>query len=547
MKMNTLIKKVQVLEHAFAANAGAYYNINLSKNIVPGTMYQVIDEKEYSINKQIGMPENASFSEVVKYWSAQVPEDEKPAYFETLNAENLLARFAKGETHVWVKYWTKTALFEPMLAEQHVVMYQDDETGDVLAISYVIDLTKDYKKNQYKEELEKSRKEMEQALESARKANKAKTSFLHNMSHDIRTPINGIIGMLSIIKKRENDPERIKDCLAKIEDSSKLLLSLVNDVLDIAKLESDATENNKSINLDQVCAEITDAVVFQAEQAGLHVTGEHDDYHDVYVWGNALYLKKILMNLFTNSIKYNKPNGSIQASMKTLEVVSSSITCEFKIKDTGIGMSEEFMQNELFTPFVQEDKSVRSSYMGTGLGMPIVKELVEKMGGTISVESKLGEGSCFTVVIPFKIDHNPKQKAKIEEAAVDFSGLHVLLVEDNELNMEIAEFMLKEEGIHIDKATNGKEAVDKFELSKPGTYDVIFMDIMMPVMDGLTATKSIRELDRPDAKNIPIIAMTANAFKEDVEKCIEVGMNAHVAKPLDVEIVKKALASVLKK
>ena len=399
--------------------------------------------------------------------------------------------------------------------------------------------------NRLNQRLEENKRELQIALEEAQSANKAKTSFLNNMSHDIRTPINGIIGMLAIIQKSEDNPKRMKDCLDKIDESSKLLLSLVNDVLDMAKLESDTIiVDSESVNLDQVCKEITETVAFQAEEAGLTVTGEHDDYSNIYVWSNPLHLKKILMNLFTNSMKYNKPSGSISMNMRTLEKSDEHITCEFEIQDTGVGMSEEFVKNKLFVPFVQEENAARSKYTGTGLGMPIVKQLVEKMGGTISVESKLGEGSRFKVVIPFKIDNSRKPEAAVidEDTNADISGLHVLLVEDNELNMEIAEFMLEDCGVSVDKASNGQEAVQKFESSKAGEYDAVLMDVMMPVMNGITATKAIRAMEHPDAKIIPIIAMTANAFREDVENCVNAGMNAHIAKPLDVNVITTIIA-----
>ena len=397
------------------------------------------------------------------------------------------------------------------------------------------------------QELEEKQQELHKAVVEAQSANKAKTSFLNNMSHDIRTPLNGIIGMLTILEKSGNDGERAKDCLNKIDESSKLLLSLVNDVLDMAKLESDTVVfTDESINLDQVCQEITESLSFQAEEEGIHVMGEHDDYSGVYVWSNAVHLKKILMNLFTNSMKYNKVNGSIYMSMRTIERSEDHMTCEFKIRDNGIGMSEEFIKNELFTPFVQADNSARSNYSGTGLGMPIVKQLVEKMGGTITVESKLGEGSCFTVVLPFIIDTNARPEEK-EDFNVDISGIRVLLVEDNELNVEIAEFMLTENGAKVETVNNGLEAVQHFEASEPGTYDVILMDVMMPVMDGLTATRTIRALERQDAKKIPIIAMTANAFREDAERCMEAGMNAHLAKPLDDEKIKQTISEELRR
>ena len=392
-------------------------------------------------------------------------------------------------------------------------------------------------------QLEKKQQELQEALIRAESANAAKTTFLNNMSHDIRTPINGIVGMLDILRKNENDPERREDCLNKIGISSKLLLSLVNDVLDMAKLETDAVIlNHESINLNEVCNEITTSVLFQAEEAGIHVTAEHDDYTEINVLSSALHLKKILMNLFTNGIKYNKPGGSIHMSMRTITQTEDTITCQFQISDTGVGMSEEFIKNKLFQPFVQADNSSRSSYMGTGLGMPIVKQLVEKMGGSITVESILGEGSCFTVVLPFELDHQNALENKDENAEASIAGMHLLIAEDNELNMEIVQFMLEDQGAQVETVSNGAEALQKFEASKPGTYDAILMDVMMPVMDGITATKKIRACKHPDATTIPIIAMTANAFKEDEEKCIAAGMNAHLVKPLEMEKVIEVIA-----
>ena len=390
--------------------------------------------------------------------------------------------------------------------------------------------------------LEEKQRELQTALVEAQSANRAKTTFLNNMSHDIRTPINGIIGMLAVLEKSGNDPERTRDCLNKINMSSRLLLSLLNDVLDMAKLESGtAVINDESVDLDQVCGEITNLVSFQAEAAGLQVTTEHDDYRGVYVLCSALYLKKVLMNLFTNSVKYNKPNGSIHTSMRTLARTEDSITIEFKIADTGVGMSEDFIKNKLFVPFVQADDSSRTSYMGTGLGMSIVKGIVEEMGGSITVESKVGEGSCFTVVLPFRLDRCRSAAGQEDGAAADIAGLRLLLVEDNELNAEIAQFMLTDSGAEVVTAGNGLEAVRAFEAAEPGTYDAILMDVMMPEMDGLTAARRIRALERPDAKTVPIIAMTANVFKEDAEKCLEAGMNAHLAKPLEMERVKKTI------
>lgn len=391
-------------------------------------------------------------------------------------------------------------------------------------------------------------KQLRRAIASKEKAAAAKSQFLANMSHDIRTPINGIMGMLEIIRKTKGNQDKEEECLNKIEVSSKLLLSLVNDVLDMAKLDTDAVVlSHEPFNLDRICNETVEAVSFQAEEAGLEVTGEHDDYTGINVLGSPLHLKKILINLFSNSVKYNKPNGKIHMSMKTLERTEDTITCEFKIRDTGVGMSQEFVEKKLFHPFVQADTSSRSNYTGTGLGMSIVKQLIDKMGGTISVESELGEGSCFTVVIPFEIDHEASLKQSEEAENADISGLNIMVAEDNELNMEIIEFLLTEQGAHVEKVQNGQEALDKFEGSEAGTYDVILMDLMMPLMDGISATKAIRASKHAEAETIPIIAMTANAFYEDERKCLDAGMNAHLAKPLDMKMVVSTIAECVGK
>lgn len=391
-------------------------------------------------------------------------------------------------------------------------------------------------------------KQLRKAIASKEKAAAAKSQFLANMSHDIRTPINGIMGMLEIIRKTKGNQDREEECLDKIEVSSKLLLSLVNDVLDMAKLDTDAVVlSHEPFNLDRICNETVEAVSFQAEEAGLEVTGEHDDYTGINILGSPLHLKKILINLFSNSVKYNKPNGKIHMSMKTLEQTEDTITCEFKIRDTGVGMSQEFIEKKLFQPFVQADTSSRSNYTGTGLGMSIVKQLIDKMGGTISVESELGEGSCFTVVIPFEIDHEASLKQSEEVENADISGLNIMVAEDNELNMEIIEFLLTEQGALVEKVQNGQEALDKFEGSEAGTYDVILMDLMMPVMDGISAAKAIRASKHAEAETIPIIAMTANAFYEDERKCLDAGMNAHLAKPLDMKMVVSTIAECVGK
>ena len=384
---------------------------------------------------------------------------------------------------------------------------------------------------------------LQQALANEAAANHTKTRFLANMSHDIRTPINGIMGMLTIIDTCRDNKAKMDDCLSKIDVSAKHLLSLVNDVLDMTKLERDNIEPEyKPFNLDKVCAETDEIVRFQAESAGLRVEEEHPDVRNVNLLGSELYLKKTLLNLFSNCIKYNKPGGSIYTRMRELERTDDTVTYEFFIRDTGIGMTQDFIDNHLFEAFTQGDNAARSQYGGTGLGMSIVAQIIKKMNGTIQVESTVGEGSSFTVVLPFAIDHDPPAAAQEQPRTGDLRGKRLLVVEDNELNMEIAEFMLQSAGAEVVPVYDGASAVKAYTEAAPGTYQAILMDLMMPVMDGYAATRAIRESGRPDAKTIPIIAMSANAYAEDVQKCLDTGMNAHVSKPLYKDVMLQTIA-----
>ena len=290
-------------------------------------------------------------------------------------------------------------------------------------------------------------------------------------------------------------------------------------------------------HLDEACAEAGEIVRFQAESMGLHVEEEHPDVHTVNLLGSELYLKKILLNLFSNCAKYNKPGGAIYTRLRELQRTDDTVTYEFFIRDTGIGMTQEFIDNHLFEAFVQGENAARSQYGGTGLGMSIVAQLIRKMKGTIKVESTVGEGSSFTVVLPFEIDHDPPAVETRSTQTGDLCGKRLLVVEDNELNMEIAEFMLKGAGAEVDPVFDGESAVKAYTDAAPGTYLAVLMDLMMPVMDGYAAARAIRESGRPDAKTIPIIAMSANAYAEDVQKCLDTGMNAHISKPLYKEVM----------
>ena len=403
-----------------------------------------------------------------------------------------------------------------------------------------------------KQEQEKDEKYKAELLRTAKKAeaaNEAKTEFLQRMSHDIRTPINGICGMINVADHYADNMEKQTECRAKIKKTSHLLLELINEVLDMSKLESDEVVLEEiPFNLNSISEEILGVIEHMATEQNIRIIWEEKEVTHWNLIGSPVHVKRILMNILSNAVKYNKENGYVYISCREIPSKQTAMTTlEFVCRDTGIGMTEAF-QKRIFEPFAQEHAGSRTKFAGTGLGMPITKKLVEKMGGTISFESKEGTGTTFVIRIPFQIDADMKDRNETEEKTeTSIQGLHVLLTEDNELNMEIAEFVLQNEGAVVTKAWNGQKAVDIFRKNRPGEFDAILMDIMMPVMNGYEAAKMIRSLDREDAKVIPIIAMTANAFTEDKMRAKEAGMDEHIAKPVDGKLLVKVINELVKR
>lgn len=377
------------------------------------------------------------------------------------------------------------------------------------------------------------------AKQDAEQANRAKTDFLLRMSHDIRTPLNGIVGMLDVAERCREDIRKRDECKEKIRESAQVLLELINGVLDMSKLESgNIILEHVPFDIKAISRNVFTLVIRQAEARGIEIIEEDCSVPHYRLIGSPVHYKRIMTNILSNAIKYNKENGKIYITCREIPNNENVVNIEFKCRDTGLGISPEFIEY-IFEPFTQENEKNRSEYGGTGLGMSITKKLTDKMGGKITVESEKDKGTTFDVIIPFEIDKSEEKEKNEETGEISDSirGLKILLVEDNDLNMEIAKFLLEEEGVSVVEARNGKEAVEAFAKSGFFEIDVILMDIMMPVMNGYEATEIIREINRPDAVKVPIIAMTANAFTEDRIATKKAGMNEHLAKPLDIKLV----------
>lgn len=521
---NALTAENTELNHAIDAvhsilNSGSYlctYD-SMGKELL-GIKYST------ALRKLYGYDGEEDFPDVWESWISCVhPEDREyveKSYFEALEDHS-------GNTSYDVTYRSRRKDGE--IRWQRVAGYviRQENGAPITCYGLVMDI----------DEQKKTADRIEDALNQARLANEAKTSFLARMSHDIRTPLNGIQGLIEINEKHSKDVDFTTRNRRKAKVAADHLLALINDVLQLSKLEEpDIRLAHEPFNMMDMADDIFTIIEMKANENGITVTREADP--DVYqyacVWGSPLHVRQIFINILGNAVKYNKKNGSIFTSMKAEKTGPGIVVFKTEMSDTGIGMSEEFLKH-LYDPFAREHEEAGCGYEGTGLGMAIVKQLVDKMGGAIHVESRAGEGTCFTVEIPFETaTENDVERLREENEPGNITGTRILLVDDNELNREIATTLLSDAGAEITEALNGKQAVEIFSENRPGTFDVILMDVMMPVMNGYEATRRIRGLEREDAGKIPVIAMTANAFAEDIDKAKKAGMNAHLSKPLDV-------------
>ena len=505
--------------------AQSIFSVNLTQNQIDG-----IYDKYMQKNKKPVLP--CSYETYFKQWKSNVLEDCLGSFSIVESCQNLLDRYKAGDKHVTVEYQIKIPDDRVIWVQEMILM--SEET------IYDIDIQKERNivraiilfrnTSTFHEKEDRDKEKLQLAYQKVDLESKAKTDFMNRMSHDIRTPINGIIGMLQVIQRCGDDKQRIKDAYNKMWISSTHLLSLVNDILDIRTLETDSVVlENKSFKLSQLLGRVQTIIDLQASNYKIELFMKTQIEHN-HLMGSPTHIEKVLLNLLSNAIKYNRPGGKVYLSVK-----EKADCFEFVVEDTGIGMSEEFVQNKLFKPFVQKNTRID----GAGLGMSIVQELVKKMNGSIEVKSKENKGTLFIVCLPLEVDKNPVKTQSLKPKTVSIENLSILVVEDNDINMEVIEFMLQSEGAIVYKARNGKEAVEQFGQIK--NLDLILMDLMMPIMDGYEATLQIRKKD----KKIPILAMSANAYMQDIQKCYQAGMNGHISKPLYLEDLKDRIIQIL--
>lgn len=508
-----------------------------------GTWYITLAEKQKPkmfanpmMQEALGIEEkNLTEEEIYEFWHSRIPEEELPSV--EASVQEMLEGKVSENTYRW-EHPEKGIIY----VRCGGAAYKMEGKKQILG-GYHGDVTKLVLEERNRQQ------ELKKAKEAAERANVAKTSFLSRMSHDIRTPLNGIIGLLKIDEQHADNRELVDANREKIRVSADHLQSLINDVLQMSKLENgEFNLEYEALDLNQLSRDVLTIVEMRAAEAGitLEYGKDSDEVKYPYVYGSALHLRQIFVNVYSNAIKYNHVGGRIMTHFKLLGQEEDQVRYEWQISDTGIGMKPEFLEH-IFEPFAQERTDARSIYRGTGLGMSIVKSLIDRMGGTIEVTSEEGVGSTFRIKLSFRIaakEELIEKKERLKEGSVE--GLHLLMAEDNELNAEIAKLQLEEAGAEVTVVKDGQKAVELFEKLPAATFDAILMDIMMPVMDGLSATRAIRALEREDAGEIPIIAMTANAFEEDEKKSLEAGMNAHLSKPLKIELVVATIADLVK-
>ena len=483
---------------------------------------------------------------IAKSFPAMAVSASRPELRTALN--EALQSMSRDETigrlqQKWIDDFTRNRSLRYVLKTNQVLYDMFILALIVVVSALVIYYVLDRRQARYIRSLLDVQRQLKESNEAALRANRAKTVFLSHMSHDFRTPVNGILGMAERIRRKKDEPETVDDCLDKIKGAAGHLLELMDDVLDMSRLKFGEIRLARSpFDLNEELSRVRSIAEEPAKVKGIALEFRMDGAVHTRLLGSPMHLRRILLNLVSNAVKYNHPGGRVDVSVREVGGDDRRVALRFVVRDTGIGMSEEFVQKSLFHPFTQEHDNARTEYQGTGLGMAIVSDLVKFMGGAIGVESRLGEGTTFTVQLEFDLNPAEPPAATDAQPLTDISGMRVLVAEDNDLNLEIARCMLQDAGVKTAEARNGREAVEKFAASEEGAFDAILMDVMMPVMDGMQAARAIRALPRQDAADVPIIAMTANAFAEDQSRARDCGMTKYLTKPVDPAKLRAALS-----
>lgn len=513
---------------AFAV--GTVYTLAFSVNLTENKYHVLGHDGQMAIQ----IPQNGNHDDLIRGGMQNIPDREyQELFYETLYRENQIQAYKKGKKNLKLRYREMGADGKIHWIETVVIFMENTE--DIEQITFVKNIDDEVA---YENDVADAKKRAEDA-------NRAKDNFLSSMSHDIRTPINGVIGMTEIAKLHMDEPDRIADCLVKIDTVSQHLLSLVNDVMDMNAIENGSVNiKNASMNLNDFAENCINIMHGQLLGRDIDFKSEINVEH-ADVLGDESHLKQAIINILGNAVKFTADGGRINFNVRELSCNNNKVRIRMTVSDTGKGMQPEFVKH-IWDPFSQENSGARTNYKGTGLGMVITRRYVEMMQGVVYVDSEPGKGSTFTVDITFDIDQGiGSNNDRDKELLKDLTGARVLLVEDNELNQEIAKNLLEDFGMIVNTADDGRKAVDMFKASERGYYNLILMDIMMPIMDGLEASKEIRALKRDDAKDVIIIAMTANAFDYDIQKSLDAGMNAHLSKPIDVKKLKKVISDLI--
>lgn len=533
-QMLEAVSKEKEASKRFAASIRDLYDGIYEADLNGGQVHSF----QYSENGLISILLGQSYDETVdKIEKMQVSEESRSRYHEGMSADFLKKRLKKESGQVYFEYQRKgkDGGCRWYSNQVHLLLGSQDVFRILILIRDIDDKRR---------EDERKKQKLEEALREARKANHAKSDFISRMSHDIRTPINAILGMSDIASSNLNNPQKLEDCLEKIGISTRYLLSMISDILDMSCIESGKLMIvEKRFNLHTLVQGIVIMITPQIAEKHQHFELYLDDEALGNYLGDELRINQVLMNLLNNAIKYTDQEGEISLEIRQKMRKGNQALIQMIVKDTGVGISEEF-QKVMFQPFEQESAAAERQFEGSGLGLPLTKNLVERMGGKISFSSKLGEGSCFMIEIPLKItdQSNGQSASDLGKSSLgNFQGEHVLVVEDNEINLEIVRTLLEEHNLVVEAAQNGLEAVKKFENSAPYWYQLVLMDIRMPVMDGFTATKKIRSLKRPDSLSVPIVALSANALQEDIKYAEDVGMTAYLTKPIELEVLHRKL------